>query len=1343
MLSNQIHRISFTWIFCFCIVQNVFSQSNNTVHNPLQSFQVSNLNIKAFCQDPLGYMWIATPNGLNRYNGYEYVQYYNDANDSNSVNSDFVRTLFLDSSDRLWIGTPSGVDLYDFESDHFIHFRGTESELSHNIFSFFEDHHKNVWAVAAPGAFIIDTIGRQLNLFPSTAGKYINQLWEDNCQRLWMGLDENPGLAVQLNEGDWNYFSLPEERKVRCKYEDQQGSWWLGTEQGIVIFDPKQKRFEDTPISIKKNGLLSHAQINFIKDISPLKLIIGTDSQGLFLYDIFSQTLSQQELNPRTAIRSSQLLSCFVDKDENVWIGSFDRGFTVWNRSLDHFNSDQSLSDIFKDKFVNQIAEDKEGGLWVATRYDGLHCYSVSGKHTVYTAHNSDLFPNDEELIESLCIDSHGRLWMGLTNYLVIARILPDGRLQKVAEKNFKWVGFMKEDLMGNLWLCSMHGLYRIKVEEPSLEPELITEGGITNICPLESGKLLFSSYGDNTYIIDPVDFTTKPFINENEENQRVSGACIALFEDSKNRVWMGSYGAGLLCISADGRHYRAFDKKQGLPSNDALSFEEDDEGNIWISTSFGLSMLRQSDTTFVNYFSSDGTLGNQYHEKVALKHSDGRIFFAGNHGLTFFDPKTDMPNRLPPRIHLTDLKIFNKSVEPSTGSVISHALPFVKKIVLNHNQTLISIDYSGIDYLFPNKLKYVYMLEGFDKSWNYVGSFRRASYSNLKPGTYNFKVKAINGEGIESQTPATLEISVKSAPWFSNGAWASYIVLFLALVYFIFKLALRTRINKHNLETEHQEREREAQIAKMKMNFYADISHELRTPLTLISAPLEKLMKTVSVDQQSRHLLNTISRNVQSMLRLINQLLDFNRLEEGMLSLKVQQIDVIAFVRRVEEIFYHSATAKQISWSFSPHKPVLQLWIDPDIIEKVLYNLLSNAVKFTPGKGKIEIVTRELSEQDALLQYSFGNQTYLEIVVIDNGPGVPQDKIQDLFIRYKQVKGPGGMKPDYSGSGIGLHYTKRLIETHLGAIKADVRPEGGMIFSFILPLEDVYTHDKKISSSEKSDQDIPPLISLSKKGKAFQPEKHHTILVAEDNVELLDFIRDLLEEKYRVITALDGDNAWRLVQKECPDLIVSDILMPGLSGYELCEKVKKTQQFSHIPVVLLTAKSTFEEQLKGLEEGANAYICKPFNIDYLLLTIKNLLAVRDQLRSYFSSPQLRSINPAGNSVKLTAIDQRFMDKLIQMLENELANPELNINHIARELGYSRTGFYRKIRGLCGISPSDFFRTYRLKRAAEMIHEGSFSLADIATNTGFNFYPHFSKLFKKQFGVSPKDYKGN
>lgn len=1306
-----------------CVMFSLISMAfifHGLAQNPYGTNISTNLSfqdVNAFAQDSLGYMWVATLGGLNRYNGYEFKQFVHDSSDPGSLPDNFVFSLFVDSAGNLWVGTAAGVCRYDFDTETFIAYAGVPTSMT--TYGFFEDHTGQIWTATAIGPGLINPDSCIVKF--SGPQKNVKQFWEDDGKHLWMGLAERQGLAVRKNGISWDFYVLPGDRQVNCMYADPHGIWWLGTNYGIVLFNPDTFSFSLPGSMFPAESGLNKSHVTFIKEIEPMKVMIGTETEGFYLYDLMTKELSHNipaRYNPRN---SSQLHTCYVDWQKNVWIGTYDKGIVVGNKQSDYFNPDKPLSDKIKEQFVTRVVEDHDGSLWIGTRYNGLYRYTKSGKFNFYSV--SDLLPDNSEFLEVVYVDSQSRVWIAFQSKLVVASVNPDGKIRINRRLDIDNVRVIKEDQNHNFWLGTWNGLYKATSDLSFTLVGSTQSSNITDIYVKDSGDVLYSSYGIGVYEIKRNGSVPVQLFSP-EGDLMTSKNVITLFIDSQNRLWMGSYGNGLLCRSV-GRLIR-MTTADGLSNNNVLCIKEDFRGDIWASTSHGISRLKPNGDGFsvTNFYSNDILPGDQYHEKSGCRTSDGMIFFGGNHGLTFFNPSSFASNSTPPLIHIEDLKIHNHSVRPALeGSVLSRSILFTDAIVLDHRQRMISLDYAGIDFYTSNNLTYKYRLDGFDENWNYVGTYRRASYSNLPPGTYTFRVSAINEEGVESKAPASLMITVKSAPWFTWRAWAAYSSILACLVFFLLRAFLNARLNKQRAEMEHNEKEREKEIAKMKITFFTNISHELRTPLTLISAPLEKLLGNKDMDAESHRQIAVADRNANRMHHLINQLMDVVKIENGVLSLHVKETNIMDLLSKIHESFNYVANQKGIELAFQPHTPSLMILVDADKVETILYNLVSNAIKHTPRTGCVTISTRTCGD-------------YLEISVSDTGEGVPPEKLGELFVRYRIVNG----SPDYSGNGIGLHYTKTLVEKHKGNISARIRPGGGMVFSFTLPMSDVYSDQEQENLVEEVSPSLTakesPAIRVERKSDG---EKSGSILVVEDNVELRQFIVGLLSDTYKVNESQDGLEALECMKHAPVDLILSDVIMPGLSGYELCARVKQNPEFCHIPVVLLTAKTSIPEQIKGLETGADAYICKPFNIDYLLLTIRNLLHRKDLLRQYFSMPESEIARPIQES--LSKHDQAFLDKLTKLVTNELSNADLNVDQIAVTLGYSRTILYRKIKGLTNLSPNDFVRNYRFKRAAELIAEGSLSLVEVAEQTGFASYSYFSKAFKRHFGVTPKEYQ--
>lgn len=1292
------------------------------------------LDVNSFAQDSLGYMWIATLGGLDRFNGYEYQHFTHDATDTTSLISDFVFSLLIDSSHNFWIGTSNGLNQFDFNSQRF------ERYYSKNytpIYDLFETHDGQIWG-ATPNGLIYVNKERKTIEFPYKE-EMVNTLWQDSNRHLWMGLNEDRGMAVQENDKQWHYFTLPGNRKVSCVYTGMKKIWWLGTDNGIVFFNPYTHSFDIPLPNTFDNDLLKNVQINFIREIEPNILLIGTATKGFFSYNMSTKTLRQNfplRYNPQL---SPQLHACYQDRQGNIWMGSYDKGFFYSSLNEGNFNTDIYLTNYFKNKFVTRVTEDKTRNLWIATRYEGLYRY-INDK-IIQKYH----IPEGKGFLEDLFIDSKKRIWLAFEHNLIVGEIGKNNHFQIQKVFNTENIRVIKEDREGTIWAGSWTGLQRFKEKNGTLYPQQVFAGNVPEIHISESGDVLFSAYGYGLYRLNR-NTGVLFFLPLPKEFTGVTSHCINLFEDSHHRLWMGSYGSGTLCI--EGKTYKWLNTENGLPSNNTLCITEDNKGFIWISTSKGIVRIahNKNKTEIKNYSKADGILGDQFHEKAGCRTTDGRIFFAGNHGITFFNPLNIKPNNTPPAINIEDLKIFNNSVYPGQKkSPLIKDIRNTSKITLNYKQTSISLDYAGIDFLYSNELTYKYILEGFDKHWDYVGKHRRASYSNLPPGKYIFRVCAINADGIESRTPASLEITVKPAPYLSWEAKLFYILCLALIVILLIRSFVRKKLNKRLVEMERNERKREEEISKMKINFFTNISHELRTPLTLIAAPLEQII-TKENDKNTKQLLyNTIARNVKRLWQLANQLMDLSKVENGVLKLHVKQDNIMRLISENISSFTYIAYKRKVNLTFQPHVPELLIWVDSDKLEKILYNLLSNAIKHSPKDEQVIIRTNIISIDKLMSKYhcnyTYNCKKFIEIQVLDHGDGIPEEKQKGLFVRYHQIETEAGTLPDYSGNGIGLHYTKTLMETHKGCIHAESNTGCGMIFSFALPVDDIYSDNEKkdtvgnmfIVPKEFTGVTAPNAHKIDK-----DKNKKFTVLVADDNIELLDFIAGLLDEQYHVLKATDGEEAWQLTQKNMPDLVISDVIMPRCSGYDLCRKIKDNFDYNHILVILLTAKTIISDRIEGLDCGADAYICKPFNIDFLMLSIKNMLKQKENFLTFFATPQ-----QPGKKLADMPFNQRgkiFMEKLTNLIEKELANSDLNVDEIAQHLGISRSVFYRKLKGLTNTSPNNFLRLYRLKRAAEMLLQQSESLLEISEKTGFSSYSYFSKVFKNQYGVSPKDY---
>ncbi len=694
--------------------------------------------------------------------------------------------------------------------------------------------------------------------------------------------------------------------------------------------------------------------------------------------------------------------------------------------------------------------------------------------------------------------------------------------------------------------------------------------------------------------------------------------------------------------------------------------------------------------------------------------------------------------------VYFEDLKVHNRLMRPGMDECLDKALTYGPDIVLAHDQNSFSISFAALEYGEYERVEYMYMLDGFDSHWIDAHNNREAYYSNIPAGKYEFKVRIMNSDESIVIAENSISVTVRPSLWFSWWAFMLYALIFSVAASLILKVHRQLdSVNKEKLK-EQQEKEYERKINRMNMDFFANISHEFRTPLTMISGPVTQLQQSEEMTVENKRLLNIVQRNIRRMLRLVNQLLDFNKLENDTLKLKVKAIDVIEQLRNLTDIFRVTADEKNVIFRTYGLEDSLTMWADDDKLDKICFNLLSNAMKFTQTGGKVEFIIDVISREEALHIFQLSSKDvdsrWVKIVVKDSGPGIPADQLDKIFERYYQLENQ--MRGSYNwGTGIGLYFARTLAGMHHGYLKAGNRTTGpGAVFTLILPLSDMSYCDAEKCLVEDAGQKTPFNISSVKYTAlpvTSDDQDRKKVLVVDDDADVIHYMKELLSPRFEVMSRFDVDSAYVLMKEEAPDVIISDVVMPGKTGYELCRQIKENIQLSHIPVILLTAKSTIADQVEGLGCGANAYVTKPFEPEYLLALIDSQLRNREKIRAILvDSTDVAELEENT----LSPQDNAFMTELYQLMENELSNSELDITRMTEMLHISRTKFYYKVKGLTGENPSAFFKRYKLNRAAQLLKERKYNISEIADMTGFSTLSHFSTSFKKQFGVSPSEY---
>ena len=1307
------------------------------------STSISNQNVNTIAEDASGYIWFGTFRGLNRYNGNDFHQYFN-TEDTTSVADNQIKAIYKDSKKRLWVATVNGVSLY---GENGIFSTAPIESISRNAIQILENKEGRILANMAFQLCAYDPDKKRFTVVIDhliDTISYLSSCYIDKADRLW---SITPSLIRSFNSSTFKLLtSVKSEKPIHYSFLRDNGELWLASQNTLLIFNTNSGKFTSIPPAISKDPVLSKSIITLIHAYDNVSLLINTQKDGLFLYNSSTgKVIRQNESGFPFDAPTFEIKSMFTDSKKNLWIGSTDQGFTVRYNYKKRFNNNSYLQTYFENKSVSSVCPDKNKNLWIATTQHGIYIYNTENQN-VLAVNTRSFFPEIKfykDRINHIFVDVNNNVWL-LTNRKLLKCHYSNGTLQCM--ETFPFINILlniTQDHNGTIWVGGGgECVFALRRDEKTFQKIQLYPKSFnftSKILTLASGDILVGSFNQNLKLINPADMSVKE-IEIKKYMKRSVFIPIDMYEDSEGYIWIATLTNGLLRYSFKNHK---MEHMTGLPCNDISSIMEDVQGNMWIGTLFGLCKFNKTGMRFTAYYASDGIGGNQFNERSVCILPDHTLILGGTHGLTFFNPlDVDLKRHIP--LLFEDLKIHNHLVRPSDEKCIDKELLYRPNIHLNYSDNSFSISYSAIDYGEYTRVRYFYKLEGLDKQWIDAHNDRSAYYSNVPPGNYIFKLKVTNNDNTNVETETSIPVSVSTPLWLSWLALLLYAAMVVALVWFISNLYFRININKARALMAVAEKEQEQRVNQMNMSFFSNISHEFRTPLTMISGPVATLCNDKEIQGESKTLLITVQRSVNRMLRLINQLMDFNKLENDTLRLSVRKKDVVELTNQFLETFRVNAKEKGVALNSYGFEESYNTWIDIDKLEKILSNLISNALKFTLQGGKIDVwfdvVSRDEAEKNFPLTSKDVDNEYIKITIEDTGRGIPADKLEKIFERYYQVQHQ--TKEFYNwGSGIGLYYARRLAELHHGYIKAENRTGSpGAIMSFILPINKISYSDDERRNDEDKDvyYNLPqPYEQLETPYKERENEKP-TLLIIDDDTDIAHYLKTLFSSHYHVVMKFDADSAYKSIEEVMPDLIVSDVLMPGIDGYQFCRMVKENISYSHIPVILLTAKATVENQVEGLNTGANAYVTKPFEPQYLLALIKSQLLNREQTRTILSiSTQTEKIDESV----LSPQDNAFMSTLYKLMESELSNSELNITQLTETLKISRTKFYYKVKGLTGENPNVFFKTYKLNRAVELILDGKHNTSEIADMTGFSTLSHFSASFKKQFGVSPSKYK--
>ncbi|ACU04927.1 hybrid sensor histidine kinase/response regulator transcription factor [Pedobacter heparinus] len=1324
--------------------ENKMNFNHLTVENGL-----SQSSVLSIAQDSMGFMWFGTKDGLNKYNTRNFEIYKREKGNNTSLSSgQNINFLLTDKKGNLWVGTQKGLNRYIPATNSFKRYlydaKNKHSISNNTIRTICEDNKGNIWIGTDSGLNKLIGQDKFQRFMPAKGGiahHLIKTICQDHQGVFWIGTLQ--GLtSMYIQNGKYHFKSYfhkngdPEsliENDINIIYEDPRHNLWIGTHNnGLELFNRTTGTFKHF-MSRKgqPNGISSNV-IRKIKTAQDGRLWIST-LNGINILDLDTYEFTVLNHNPDdpNSLNQNSIYDILMDATGSIWAGTYYGGVNFYHANSTPFRSYKSTQgkNGISSNVVSSIVEDKYHNLWIGTEAEGLNYYDRSTG--TFTSFKHDVEnPNSlsSNLVKAISIDQHGKVWIG-TYEGGLDQYLPESKTFKhyTSNNNPKALNSNRivcllHDSRNRLWVGTRaQGIFIYNEKESSFKPfnSLANHHDLKFIRYFfeDSKKNVWIATNSGTYIFDPSTDKVRAFtINDNSSK---FDDINLIQEDSKGFIWLGSYDAGLIRYNPFQNKTTFFTTKNGLPSNVILGILEDEEGDLWISTADGLAKFDKK--TFKTFTIQDGLPGNVFNYNSFFKDSKGEFYFGGYNGLVSFFPNQIKENRKVPKVIFTRLRLFNKIVAIGDESkLLNRNISMTKEISFSYAQNIFSVEFAVLNYIKSEKNKYAYKLEGLDKEWNYVTA-PSATFTNLPAGTYKLLIKGANNDGVWTKQPEQLIIHILPPFWKTWWAYLIYALCFSAILFLVFRfLWIRALLRK-----EHE-------IYQMKMDFFTNVSHEIRTPLTLIVGPLERLINDTKESPGLNRRLLTVKKNAGRLTRLVNELMDFRKEEAGKMTLNVSPENIVEFAKEIYLSFQYLAIKHHIDYQFNCDEDVIEVYFDHEQLEKVFFNLLSNAFKFTSDHGAISLSVKRA-----------GNG-YVEISVLDNGKGIPEESRDKIFTNFYQVKDPLSRN---SGTGIGLALSKKIARLHHGdlLLMPNLTVEGNSQTCFCLKLKTGYSHFKKDELIPAFvNVESPDLYRLPQEFPAADEEQAEeqansdriTVLIVEDNREIRDFIRASLRSFYHILEAEDGEKGTQLAFEKIPDIIVSDVMMPVMDGLELCRVLKTDARTSHIPIILLTARSGNIHEVSGRKTGAEAYITKPFSIDILQLNINNLLALQANMRRKFS----QQITLQPSNVLIESTDEEFLNKIMRIIEDNFSMDDFNVNILATEVGMSTPILYKKIKALTGLTVNNFIKSVRLKRAAQLLKQNTYTVYEVAYMVGFSDSKYFSKEFVKQFGRTPSDY---
>lgn len=1323
---------------------------------------ISQLSVMDIYQDSRGYLWFATKNGLNRFNGKEYVHFHREDGNEQSLSDNSVTAITEDGEGCLWVGTNNGLNRIDLQTNRIKRYRlPARGSGGDGVTALYTDRSGNLWVGTWEGLSRYDRkkdTFEYVTLDDEPGATFIGRLLQDSSGKFWIAT-KNKGLYLCDHQmGVISHFTdqsknmALNENNITSVYEDDRKQIWVGYKNKglsrINLRDNEILSYTDSNSGLTNNSVRCLAEWEGM-------MLIGT-FDGIFALDkATGQIRKVAGYDDVHKSLSHYSVYCFcVDRDNTLWVGTFAGGVNYLNKFTTRFVLHAPQKELnIRTGIYGAITYESPSDLWIATEGYGLLNYNCETKESRYYLIDSpDYFAFNTNIIKSVFYED-GYVWCGTTKGELFKF---DIRTKKFS-LHYKYpveysIYSILRDRKGNLWVGGASGQYGLTcfvgdslVTTFMNDAEPVFISNVRSMLEDADGVLLLGSTTEGLIRFDTNTQRLTKYSNEaTVDKYRIPDNYISAITHTKSgEIWVSTYGGGIFRYDPSDGISRIINTRCGLLDDNICSLVESNDGRLWMSTVNGLIMFNPANGEVRNYHRHNGIDIREFtlHSGIALP--DGTLCFAGSNGFVAFHAGAMDKNENIPPVVLEQLVVNNRPVKVDDASaILDKVLDGMETIRLRHDENNFSITYQALNFIYATQNQYAYKLEGYDTDWNYVGARNSAFYTNLSPGKYLFRVKASNNDGVWNEEGRTLAIIVQPPLWRTWYAYLFYILVLGGIVYGIIHYANVKRNLEAGLKLKQLEKQKQDEFHQAKIRLFTNFSHELRTPLMLIITPFEELVKRVDIPAELHDRLSIIYKNAQKLLLLVNQLMDLHKNQAGSMQLKVSEGDVCEYIKEIYYAFNQIALTNEVKFALTCSPETIDAWFDKSLLEKVVFNLLSNAFKYTTAGESVtmEVSEASLKELDSARidrLYKDEHMRYLVLKVKDSGKGIEEGEADKIFTPFYQIPETSGV--NLSGTGIGLSLVHTIVQLHRGVIYVDHREAKGACFVVIFPISRSAFSEEQIESgatdkiAETTDTaDIPASLPADVKGE--QPK--YKILLVEDDKDVRDYLRKSLESEYIVIEAADGVKAYEKTVQDFPDLVLSDIMMPKRDGLELCMMIKKDIRIGHIPVILMTARSMVVHIKEGFEAGADDYIVKPFNMEVLQTRIRSLLASREQLKKLYG----KRFSPEAMGIEVKSADERFSQKLFEVIENNISNEKLDVELLCTEIGISRANLYRKLKSITELSPMELIRNKRLEMAAKLLKESDMNVSEVATHIGFNSHSYFSNSFKAFYGYTPTEF---